>query len=301
LLLLLLLAGALAWWLTRPGDAVVELRAHHGPLVSLEREAVAGLGAGLERWALIGEGRDTVSALWRRGAHPEPEWVVVLLGGIGTDDRAALLVPAELPVGVLAVSWPWKGSRRMSQVEFLARTHELRAALLETPGAIARGVEAARRAHPRSRVALIGASLGVPPTVAALALAKPDALVLVDGAADLARLLRSEVRRQLGQNAAAGLAAGPAAALGGRLLSSLEPSRFGAQGRDVPVLLVDAAEEERYPRACVERLHATFPHATRATHPGHHIRPENEAQVASVIGQAVAWLESLPRPATAAR
>jgi len=48
--------------------------------------------------------------------------------------------------------------------------------------AIARGVDALRRANPDARVAIVGASLGVPPVVAALPLARPDALVLVDGA-----------------------------------------------------------------------------------------------------------------------
>src|SRR5207344_1836374 len=114
---------------------------------------------------------------WQAGANAHPSWVVVLLGGIGTDDRSALLVPDSLPVGVLAVSWPWKGSRQMSPHEFLLRVPAIRVALLETPGAIARGVEAARRACPGARVALIGASLGVPPTVAALPLANADALV----------------------------------------------------------------------------------------------------------------------------
>lgn len=295
LLAFLLLGLALAWWWSHPPDAVRELRAHHGGLDRLERTPVTGLGDDVERWSLIAPGSDTVTALWRRGSHAEPDWVVVLLGGIGTDDRAALLVPSELPVGVLAVSWPWKGSRTMSQGEFLRTVPAMRGALLSTPGAIARGVEGVRKAHPNARVVLIGASLGVAPTVAALALTRVDALVLVDGAADLERLMQFEVARELGPKSTVGWLAGPAGSLGGRLLASLEPSRHAAAAAGTPVLLVDAAEEERYPPACVERLHQTFPHARRVQHPGPHIRPEARAQVLAVIEAAVTWIGTLPR------
>ena len=143
-------------------------------------------------------------------------------------------------------------------------------------------------------MALLGASLGVPPTVAALPLAHPEALVLVDGAADLARLLRSETSRALGGGAPSAALAPLAAALGARLLSSLEPSRYGSTSPGTPVLLVDAESDQRYPRACVARLHATFPHAAIAEHPGGHLRPENRRQVAFIVGEVWRWLSALP-------
>jgi hypothetical protein len=322
--LVLAILVALVWWWTHPPDPAGELLAQHRPLVALERVPAPELGRGFERWRMIAAGRDTVTGLWRAAARrsgsrgvpvgataatsargvapmgtgaPEPpsapEWVAVLLGGIGTDDRAALLVPDSLPVGVLAVSWPWKGPRRMGQLEFFASVPAFRSALLRTPGAVARGVAAVRRACPGSRVALIGASLGVPPTVAALPLARPEALALLDGAADLSRLLRSETSRALGGGPAGAALAPAAAALGARLLSSLEPARYGSSARGTPVLLVDAAREERYPRACVARLHATFPHAACATHPGGHMRPGNQREVASVVEAVWSWLDTL--------
>jgi hypothetical protein len=289
----LAMLGAFAWWWTHPGDPTRELRTRHRPLVTLERAHAPELGPGLERWSMIAADSDTVTGLWRAGAQANPSWVVVLLGGIGTDDRSALLVPDTLPIGVLAVSWPWKGPRQMNPHEFLLRVPAIRGALLETPAAIARGVEAARRACPDSRVALIGASLGVPPTVAALPLANVDALVLVDGAADLRRLLRSEVGTELGRGMAARALAPIAASLGARLLSPLEPAHHGSFARALPVLFVDAEEEERYPPECVTRLHATFPHAAHARHPGKHIRPEDKSQVAAVIVAVATWLDTL--------
>ena len=169
----------------------------------------------------------------------------------------------------------------------------MRAGPLRTPGAIARGVAAVCCAGCGTRVVLVGASLGVPPTVVALPLARPDALVLVDGAADLKRLLRSETARALGGGVAGATLAPPVAALVARLLSSLEPSGCGRASRGIPTLLVDAERDERYPHACVARLHATFPHAALALHPGGHLRPANQRQVASVVRTTWRWLGGL--------
>jgi hypothetical protein len=288
------LAALILWCWVNTSDPKREVRTHHRPLVALERVPAPELGEGFERWRMIAAGNDTVTGLWRPGvAGRSPEWVAVILGGIGTDDAAARLVPDSLPVGVLAVSWPWKGPRHMSRAAFLASVPAIRSALLRTPGAVARGAEAVRRAVPGARVVLLGASLGVPPTVAALPLVHPDALVLVDGAADLDRLLASEISHALGGGSAAAVLAPPVAALAGALVSFLEPARYGADAVGVPVMLVDAGHDERYPRACIERLHAAFPHATLATHPGGHLRPEDRDQVTAIIAAVRAWL---PRP-----
>jgi hypothetical protein len=282
---------ALAWWWTHPPDPEAEVLGYHRPLVALERVPAPQLGRGFERWRMIAAGGDTVTGLWRAGASPQASnWAVVILGGIETDDRAALLVPDSLPIGVLAVSWPWNGPRSMSKLAFIASVPQLHTALLRTPGAIARGVEAVRRAGPGARVVLLGASLGVAPVVAALPLARPDALVLVDGAADLGRLLRSETARALDGGIAGATLAPPAAAFAARLLSSIEPARYGAAARGIPVLLVDAERDERYPLACVTRLHATFPHATNAMHPGGHLDPGNQRQVTEIVEAVWRWL-----------
>jgi hypothetical protein len=305
-LLLVACAGALVVWWSHPPDPAADLAARSSPLAYLARVPAPELGPRAERWWMIGASGDTVTGIWRTappvadapsiGAGAllhEPEWSIVILGGIGTDDRAALLVPDSLPVAVLAVSWPWSGPRRMQSLEFVARLPAMHEALLLTPGAVARAVEAAQRASPGGRVALVGASLGAAPTMAAMRLANPDALILIDGAADLPRLLRSEISRALGGGVAGTLLAPPAAALGGRLLWSLEPARHAEALRRTPVLLLNAAEEERYPPACVERLHSALPGATRAIHPGGHLRVRH-VQIAPVVDAIWRWVRTLP-------
>jgi hypothetical protein len=203
-------------------------------------------------------------------------------------------MPDALPVGVLAMSWPWRGPRSMSRLGFLARVPAIRRTMLDAPATLACGVAALRRAMPGSRIALLGASLGAPPAIAAVREARPDALVLVDAAADLPALLAVETRRLLGGGAPARLAAAPAGAIAGALVAALEPERHAGAARALPILVLDAAEEERYPRPCVGRLHAAFPHATLARHEGAHIRPEDREQIRAIVRVASVWLAALP-------
>jgi len=285
---------AAAWW-SRPPDPAAEVRAHRRQLVTLDRVPLPHVGRGVERWVMIAAGGDTVVGLWRPGAPQQgARWAAVIIGGIETDDRAALLVPDSLPIGILAVSWPWRGPRHMSVPAFVASVPAVRAALIRTPAALARGMEAVHRAYPDTRVLLLGASLGAPPVAAAVSVARPDALVLVDGAADLGRLLRSETTRALGGGIAGAMLGPPAGALGARLVSSLEPSRHGAAAQAIPVLLVDPERDYRYPPECVARLHATFPHASRRLHPGGHMHPDDRPQLTRIIDIIWQWLNQEP-------
>lgn len=278
---------------------------HAGPrtLARLERVPAPELGRGFERWRMVGSRGESVRGIWRAARSRETEtaaqehsaaradeWTVVILGGIGTDDRAALLVPDSLAVNVLAVSWPWTGPRQMKTWQFVANMPAIRGALLRTPAALAHGIDAVRRVRPGTRVALVGASLGVPPTVAALRQANVDALVLIDGAADLGRLLSAEAGRSLGDRRVAARFAQAFAPLVAWTVAPLEPSRRGPNERAIPTLIVDAEREERLPRACVAALHARFPHATLAKHPGAHMRPEDPVQMRSILGTVWAWL-----------
>src|SRR5262249_7723165 len=222
------------------------------------------------------------------------DWTVVILGGIGTDARAALLVPESLPVSVLAVSWPWKGPRHMSQWEFVSSAPAIRAALLRTPAALASGVAAARQAQPGTRVGRAGAGPGGPPAGAPPPVPRAGARVVVDGAADVERLLRSEAGGALREGSITAKVAQLSVPIAARMLAPLEPSRRDPTERDIPTLIVDAEHEARIPRACVAALHARFPHARLAKHPGSHLRPEDQRQVSSIAATVWSWLSEVP-------
>jgi hypothetical protein len=234
---------------------------------------------------------DTALAIWRP-ARPAASgtWTVVMMGGLGTGDRAALLLPAGLPVNALAVDWPWRGPRRLGPLQFALRLPAIREAVLRSPAVLARGVEACARTRGTdpSRLVLLGASLGVPPALAALRIGRPPAaLVLLDGGTDLGLLIRIGLERE----GVARPLAGPLAALAARLIRPLEPALNAAAARGLPVLLVNGDRDLFLPRRSIDRLWAALPHATRRWRSGPHVRPDRPETLAALSREALAWLE----------
>lgn len=293
-LLVVLLASAMAWWWSHPPDPEAALRAHHAPLASVKREPLEGGVPGLEQWTLVDERGRSFHALWRPASDDAPgTWTVVLLGGLRTGVRTAHLVPDSLPVHVLAVDWPWDGPRSMSRLMFLRQSPRIRASLLRSPAALALGVEAVRRVRADGRVALMGVSLGVPPAAAALRLVQADAVLLADGGADLATQFERDVRHTLPWPLSAPPLSGALGSLGARLLEPLDPMRHEDAAAGTPVLLVEAAADSRIPRACRDRLRATFPHATVRVHHRDHVRGGRREAIAAIAGDAREWLDDL--------
>ncbi len=288
---LVLAVAAAAWWFFPP-DPVVELRRHFSPLARVVRVPAPELGPRVERWRLITAAGDTATALWRPApAGAARPWTAVMLGGLRTGDRAALLLPPDAPVAALAVDWPWRESRTLTPWQVAMRLGAIRAALLRTPGVLALGTEAVAR-QPEvdsTRVVLLGASLGVPPALAALRLTRvPDALVLIDGAADLRALLAAGLERERWP---AWLAA-PAAAIAFRLLRPLEPALHGAVAARLPVLVINSERDALLPGAAIRRLHASLPRAETRWRRGGHLHPRRGDVIASLVQEVVPWLKA---------
>lgn len=292
-------AALLLWWWTHPPDPTLALLARRGFTAQVLRTPAPKLGARLERWRIVTTRGDTLRALFRAAAPAAGAdvdgrpWAVVMLGGIGTGDRAALLLPDSLAVDALAMDWPWHGPRRLSWLSYIRYSPAMRAALHEAPAALAHGATALRRERGPTRVAVLGASLGSPAAVAALRLTPADALVVVDGMAALEALFDSELQRVLPHAWLDAALAPVLAAFAARLVHALEPTRHAEAVERVPTLIVDAEAEDRYPRECVRALHAALPHAERRTHAGAHLRPEDAAQVRAIIATVDSWLATL--------
>ena len=294
-----LLAGvaAAAWWWSRPTDPAAELRARWSPLARLERVPAPELGAAFERWSVVTAAGDTARGLWRAAGpgnveHPGTPrpWTVVMMGGLDAGERAALLIPPELSANALAMAWPWPGPRRLSALGFLLRLGAIREAALRSPAILALGVEAAAREPDvdPGRVALLGASLGVPAAVAALRLTRePEALVLVDGAADLERVLDAGLRREGWPRPLAG----PLASLAYRSVLPLEPALNARAAAGRRVLIINAAHDQLLPRRAIERLHAAFPGAEIRWREGAHIDARQGSTSAATAREVEAWLE----------
>jgi len=291
---LLLALAAIAPSIARAGDRdpTSVLKPWYSPPVRLERRPAPALGARVQRWAIISARGDTVFGLWRpapaRVAHP---WTAVLLGGFHTGDRAALLVPDDTLFNTLAVNWPWRGKRKLTPAEFTLQLPAIQRAVQRTPAVLALGVEAAAQSRgvDPSRIVLVGASLGVPPALAALRLTTvPAAVVLVDGGADLEMAIRAGLEREHWVSAAAALSAAGAM----QWLWPLEPLLNAPAAARLPVLLMNSESDERVPRASILKLQASLPHATLRWRSGPHIRPSQKDVFARLTREVDAWLRA---------
>jgi hypothetical protein len=291
------LAAAIAWWWTHPPDPVRTLREHWSPLARLERTPRPDLGEGIERWRLHDARGRTVQGIWRPARLPSGAarqvWTVVLMGGLHTGDRAAFLIPAHLPVHVLAMDWPWDGPREMDQARFVAMIPAIRRAILDTPACLAIAVDAAA-AQPEvdaTRIALIGVSLGVPAATGAIRLTdSPTAVVLVDGAVDLEKTLEADLRARGDTR----WLAAPLASLASRLTDAMEPSHHLEALVDYPTLLVNSRDDDRLVPETILALHAALPGAAHVWRDGEHVRPEEAEILAALVRDIHGWLASDP-------
>jgi hypothetical protein len=296
--LIVTLAVLAVGWLL-PRDPTRVLARYARSVARVERVPAPDLGAEIERWRVITTAGDTAKGLWRRASpRVTPPWTVVLLGGLVTGDRAATLLPSDAPAHVLAMDWPWSGARRLSIWGILARLPEIRRAALSSPATLALGVEAALRVREAdsTRVAVLGASLGVPPAVASLRLTRsPRALILIDGAADLESVLLFWLRARHWPD----LLAIPTSAAASWLIRPLEPSVHAGKLPRVPVLIVNSKRDELLPARAVARLHAVFPQAQIRWRSGGHLRPRPGEVIAALAHQVGSWLEALEQPSAA--
>jgi len=288
----ILLAATLVGLALRSPDPLAVLREQAPTLLGVQREAAPELGPRVERWRIAVASGDTHTALWRPAPASEAKpCTFVLLGGLRTGDRAALLVPDSLGVHVLAVDWPWRGPRAMSPAQLLRSLPAIRRAILRSPGALALGVELAAREPgvDPNRIVLVGASLGAPPAVAALRLVSaPRACALVHGAADLESMFQHALREHV-----PGPLVSPAAALAARWIRPLEPRLHAPSLQAVPFLIINAADDEKLPPRAIAALHQAFPHADVRWESGRHLRPERSALIAALSREVVDWVESL--------
>jgi pimeloyl-ACP methyl ester carboxylesterase len=219
-------------------------------------------------------------------------WTVVLLGGFFAGERAALLLPERLHANVLAVDWPWKGPRKLSATQFVSSLPAIRRTALGSPAALAIGVDAVSR-QPEvdtTRIALVGASLGVPSTVAALALTDaPAACALLYGGADIETWMRHALTRYGSPDPLAPVIAKGAAAF----VRPLEPARHGTEAK-LPMLFVNARGDQFVPLAVAQALHRAFPHATVRWKEGPHLDGRPGPIIDDLAAEVEAWLESSP-------
>jgi hypothetical protein len=300
----LVVASVLVWWRAFPPDAVDVLRTYRSSLAQVTREEMPDLGPRVERWSLVDERGEHFTGLWRAAVPPTSDsgrssnpvdrpWTVVLLGGFYAGDQATLLLPETLGVHMLAVDWPWHGPRRLNTSQFVRLLPDIHQMLMQSPAVLALGVDAVSR-QPEvdaSRIALIGASLGVPSTVAALELTNaPAACALVYGGADIEAWMSHELPRHIWPKALAPLLA----SIFFDFVRPLEPSLHREAAVRARFLILNARDDQFVPTEVTEALRRALPHATVRWKDGRHISSRRNAQLDGIAAEVEAWLESRP-------
>jgi dienelactone hydrolase len=300
-----LAAAATAFWVLdhlRPRDA--EFTRRRGSVVSVQAQPEEAHGNAFVSQAVRVTADTGLHVDFRvlRPAGPRgPLPLVVILGGHETGRDAVDLVGDPGPMVVAALNYPYRGPAKPSGWrQVLGTIPAAQRALLDTPPAVSLALDwlVEQPWVDRTRVELVGASLGVP--FAAVAGARDPRfrrVWLIHGAADNRGLLEHNLRSRIANG---WLRAGAADLL--YLLAygpTLEPARWVPRIAPRPVVIIGATDDERLPRANVERLYAAAgePKELIWTQ-GRHIEPSRPEVLRQLL--AVVRTRVLQAPATAA-
>ena len=191
-------------------------------------------------------------------AAPRSRRIFVILGGQRAGKEAALLFPDTRGSVVAAIEYPYHGAPNPKGIAVFGQVPAIRRAIRDTPPALMLALDhlLAMPDVDTTRVELIGASFGAPFAAVVAALdQRVTRLWLLHAAADPYRLLEHNMHKYVAVRpvrlAAAGVAnvliAGP----------RLDPARWVARVAPRPVIMINALEDERIPRALVDRLFAS--------------------------------------------
>jgi hypothetical protein len=191
------------------------------------------------------------------GAPPEPRWpLVLIIGGHQAGREAARLIPETRGHVIAALSYPYHGDRRLSPGALLRNAPAIRRAAFATPTAIQLALDwlLAQPWVDTLHVEGVGASLGVPfMAVAAAHDARIGRLWLVYGAGQHYRLLSHNVRPLIRLKPVRAVAKQAVFTyMAGRRFS---PERWVGHVAPRPVVMINALDDERLPRASVLALY----------------------------------------------
>jgi dienelactone hydrolase len=296
--------AAAAYWVLdhlRPRDAYFARR--HGTMVSVQVSPEAPRGNAFLS-DMVRVTADTGLSVEFRVLRPAgasgPLPLVVILGGHETGRDAIDLVGDPGPMVVAALNYPYDGpAKPRGWRQTLGTIPAAQQALLDTPPAVSLALDwlVEQPWVDRTRVELVGASLGVPfATVAGALDPRFRRVWLIHGAADNRDLFEHNLRSRIANG---WLRAGAADLL--YLLAygpTLEPARWVPRIAPRPVVIIGATDDERLPRANVEMLYAAAgqPKELLWTQ-GRHIEPSRPEVLRQLL--AVVRTRVLQAPASA--
>jgi hypothetical protein len=297
----------------RPGPA--EVTAVRGELARVawgEEERVPGSQPGTEATILPFRAESTrgvdaqglckfqpqgAGALGLAGAEAAAiEHLFLMLAGQGTGARAVRLL--NLPPGhaVVALDYPYRGSRALGRWDRALANMPAMAAAARVTAASLSLAGLALRGHPalaRADVTLVGASFGGPFSILAAAAERER----YRGLALLYAFARLDL--VLGQLLARAHWAPPARAFAhwilARLVRPYEPVDHLPRLASMPLLILNDMEDAIVPQASIAALHAAAPPGARIESvSGGHVRPDADQLIAELVARVIAWSGTLP-------
>ena len=216
--------------------------------------------------------------------------LVLLLGGHRTGRDAVDLISHTRGTVIAAISYPFAGNPNVKGLAVLPEIPAIRRALLDTPPALLLALDhlLTRPDVDSTAVEMVGVSLGAPFGCIAGALDTRFSRVwAVHGAGDPRALLDHNLQRRIPFAPARAFVATVA-----HLLIDgphLAPERWVGRIAPRPFVMINAEEDERLPRATVERLYA---HALAPKDitwmPGQHVLPRRAELVQRLVDMVLA-------------
>ena len=294
-ILMLALAVAAQALLRDPAERFSARRSHLVSVQAEREELVAGHRVQNVRLTAASGLQVGLAIKWpaEPPAPDERRTVMLLLGGHRTGRDAVNLIAETRGVVIAAVSYPFVGNDRVKGLAVLAEAPRIRRALLDTPPALMLALDylLTRPDVDSSAVELVGVSLGAPFACIAGALDERVARVWsVHGAGDPYMLLDHNLERRIPFAPARAVVASAAyLSING---PHLQPERWVGRIAPRPFVMINAEEDERLPRAAVERLYerALAPREL-SWMPGPHVLPRRAELVQKLVDMV---LERVP-------
>ena len=278
LLVVVVLAAGVGWLLR---DPLPRFLARRSALASaVESEPFIDRGYVVQRVRVTATSGLAVELTMRRAPEDSGRRMplVAILGGHYTGRDAVKLLGDTRGTVVAALSYPFEGDPRPHAATFVREIPLIRAAFLDTPPAIMLALDYLLRRPDvdRSRVELVGVSLGAPfVTIAGALDARIGRVWVLHGSGGSYAPLEMNMRRTIGFAPLRWVAAVVANVIiaGPRLA----PERWVARIAPRPFVMVSAEGDERLPRHAVDRLYR----AARAPKemiwmPGSHVHADEE-------------------------
>lgn len=292
----LVVVAAIALAVLRADDPVPRFEARRGTVAgaTLDRVTIED-GHLVQPVRVVSSSGLAVDLLVKRPLGDARAPLVLILGGHNTGRDAARLIPDTRGRAVVALSYPYAGPHKLKGLAVVRHIPAIRRALLDTPPAIALALDwlVQQPWVDTTRIDGVGASLGTPfMTVAAARDQRIGRLWSVHGAGDTRALLAHNARRYVPAPLL------PAAASVADILVAgpyLTPEKWIAAVAPRPVVMLNATEDEKLPRAAVETLYAAAASPKRLVWmPGRHVGRNRPEIVRPLVATVLAMMDSIP-------